>query len=77
MQAPRPVKKHPNASLSATGGGLGVGLVEILLTVKVGLTALSGALITGFFSSGILLIGRHGIRGIWEWCQWGDGEDDG
>ena len=72
MQAPAPVRRHPNASLSASGGGVGVGVVEVLLAFKVGLTALTGALIATFFSSAILVLGRHGLMGVWEFLKWGD-----
>lgn len=57
---------HPNAVVGGTAGlGGGVGVVEILDTVGVHISGPQGALIAGGLTTIALVIGRHGIRGLW------------
>jgi hypothetical protein len=60
-----PVKEHPNAALgggSAFGGGLLV--VAVVGWLGFSLSAADGVLIAGALTTGALLVGRKGIRGI-------------
>lgn len=72
---PPSIKKHPNASLSATGGGVGILVVYIIGVFGVAMdNEVAGAVVT-ISSSTLLLIGRRGLKGIWHMIL--HGSDDG
>lgn len=68
------VRNHPNASLAATASAIAVAIITLVTeTHLVSLTAPEGAVITGGFVSGMLVLGSRGLRGICMWVWRGDG----
>lgn len=64
MQAPAPVRQHPNASLATGLGSLGVLLVWLSGNLGWSLNAEEASALSGSLTSLGLLIGRRGIVGI-------------
>lgn len=57
---------HPNATVAASGTGLGVAIVWLAGNIfHVDLSAEAGAAIAGAAGTVGLLVGRHGIKGLW------------
>jgi hypothetical protein len=74
---PNPSRRHPNATLGGTGGSLGVGLVWLLTNYAgIPLNAVQGATIATGAAAGILVVGRHGLKGIWRILCDGVGQGD-
>lgn len=65
--------KHPNATVAGGSSGLGVAVVWLAGNVfHQDLSAESGAAIAGAVATVALLVGRHGIKGIWRMVVNGD-----
>lgn len=65
---------HPNAVVGGTAGlGGGTAVVELLDTLGVHITGPQGALIAGGLTTVALLIGRHGVKGLWRLVVNGSG----
>lgn len=64
MNAPAPIRNHPNASLSAAGTVAGAVTVQALAGAGVTLTGVEQAAVYGLFSSGLLVIGRDGLNAL-------------
>lgn len=58
------MKNHPNATVAATSGGVGVIIVWLLSLAGVHMPAEVGAAVSTIAATVALLIGRRGIRGI-------------
>lgn len=67
--------RHPNATVAGSSSGAGVLVVWLLGNVAhVDISAEAGAAIAGGVATIALLIGRHGIRGIWRIIVSGNGD---
>lgn len=58
--------RHPNATVNGGSAGLAVAVVWLVGNVfHLDLSAEAGAAIAGAVGTVALLIGRHGLRGLW------------
>lgn len=64
MQAPAPIRQHPNASLATGLGSFGVLLVWVAGNLGLSLNAEEASAASGAVTSIGLVIGRRGIIGI-------------
>ncbi len=72
---PGQVSSNPNASLAGAAGTLSTALIWALTSfTSASLTAEEGSLITVGIISGVLLLGRKGLRGCIAWVWRGEQE---
>jgi hypothetical protein len=61
-----PTRRHPSATLGGSGGSIAVAIVWLVTAyAHVPLTAIQGAALATAASTGLLVIGRKGLKGCW------------
>lgn len=75
-KATAPVRHHPIASLGGTGGSIGIFIVYIMAVFGVRVAGVVGATIATACTTCVLVVGRNGLKGIWNFLMNGAGDDD-